>query len=418
MEYDELSQSSIRRIANYSPYLDQLAGLANEMGLRQRSNLVHLEQCLHNEWALGQNSILSWCPLDDGMLVLVVPHYAIAEYTAAPASDLHRPQKVSAQFITELISGDRQLTLTQMRKVGRLLEVEPKFIPLRQALSDHPVETQIVEKMVRRYGINYVASRAVTLFDIVGFSLHTPFEQMTQLNSLSYSLNSAHAKMLELDVGINFARSSSGDGFYIWNRDHGIEANVNLYHFMHLVLADNAIARSKSAGNSVPRLRACFHVGSCYEFHQAEGLNPTVHDFIVGDVTIELARMIEAALPGQILVGDFMADLSDQFNHAQDSQVNLDAVAFLQRAQGNLGKLSGLELSGERVTAIKCYLTGERLESGEFNIRRLNIKDKHGLTRSAYNAKINIYRDAAQPILLGIEDRKLDPAGGSMVPAT
>ena len=410
MELDELSQSGIRRVADYSPYLDQLAGLATDMGLKQRSNLVHLERCLHAEWSLGQNSILSWCPLDDGILILVVPHYAIGEYAAAPANDASMPQKASARFINELISGDRQLTLTQMQKVARLLDIEPKQLALRQALSDHPVETQIIEKMIRRYGINYVASRAVTLFDIVGFSLLTPFEQMTQLNSLSYSLNSAHAKMLELDVGINFARSSSGDGFYIWNRDNGIDANVNLYHFMHLVLADNAIARSKSIAKSVPRLRACFHVGSCYEFHQAEGLNPTIHNFIVGDVTIELARMIEAAYPGQILVGDFMADLSDQISDETDSQVNLDAVRFLQRAQRNLSKLSGLELSGERVTAIKCYLTGEKLESGEFNIRRLNIRDKHGLTRTAYNAKINIYRDTAQPILLGIEDRQLRDA--------
>ena len=416
MKLDDLSQSGIRRIADYSPYLDQLAGLANEMGLKQRSNLVHLEKCLHAEWSLGQNSILSWCPLDDGLMILVVPHYAIAEYTAAPSNEPGMPQKVSARFITELISGERRLTISQMQKVARLLDVEPKFVPLRQPLSDNPVEIQIVEKMIRRYGINYVDSRAVTLFDIVGFSLLTPFEQMTQLNSLSYSLNSAHAKMLELDVGINFARSSSGDGFYIWNRDHGVEANVNLYHFMHLVLADNAIARSKTSTKSVPRLRACFHVGSCYEFHQAEGLNPTIHNFIVGDVTIELARMIEAAMPGQILVGDFMADLSDQFNDETDSQVNLDAVRFLQRAQANLAKLSGLELSGERVTAIKCYLTGERLESGEFNIRRLNIKDKHGLTRTAYNAKINIYRDTAQPILLGIEDRQLTIANLPVAP--
>ena len=83
MDLDDLSQSGIRRIANYSPYLDQLAGLASEMGLRQRSNLVHLERCLHDHWSLGQNSILSWAPLDDGLLILVVPHYAIAEYTAA-----------------------------------------------------------------------------------------------------------------------------------------------------------------------------------------------------------------------------------------------------------------------------------------------------------------------------------------------
>jgi hypothetical protein len=410
MEYDDLSQSGIRRIANYSPYLDQLAGLANEMGLRQRSNLVHLERCLHEQWSLGQNSILSWAPLDDGILVLVVPHYAIAEYTAAPSDA--RPHRVSASFIMELISGERQLTLTQMQKVAKLLDVEAKYLPLRQPLSGHPVETQIIEKMIRRYGINYVASRAVTMFDIVGFSLLTPFEQMTQLNSLSYSLNSAHAKMLERDIGINFARSSSGDGFYVWNREHGLDANVNLYHFMHIVLADNAIARSKAMSKAVPRLRACFHVGSCYEFHQAEGLNPTIHDYIVGDVTIELARMIEAAVPGQILVGDFLADLaSTGTGFALDGQVGsrvyLDAVTFLDRAQGRLEKLSGLVLSGEKVSGIKCYLTGERLESGEFNIRKLEIRDKHGLSRVAYNAKVNIYREHAHPILLGIEDRKL-----------
>jgi len=408
MKLDDLSQSGIRRIADYSPYLDQLAGLAQEMGLRQRSNLVHLERCLHEHWSLGQNNILSWATLDEGVLILVVPHYAIAEYTTTPANG--KPPRVSPTFITELISGDRQLSFTQMQKVARLLDVQPVYLPLREALSGHPVETQIIEKMIRRYGINYIASRAVTLFDIVGFSLLTPFEQMTQLNSLSYSLNSAHAKMLEQDVGINFARSSSGDGFYVWNRDDGLEANVNLYHFMHIVLADNAIARSKSASKAVPRLRACFHVGSCYEFHQAEGLNPTMHDFIVGDVTIELARMIDAALPGQILVGEFLADHTSDIKDHTQTQAHMDAVTFLQRAQGNLSKLSGLEFSGERVTAIKCYLTGENMGGGQFNIRRLTIRDKHGLSRVAYNAKVNIYRENTQPILLGIEDRKLPEA--------
>jgi len=395
-------------MADYSPYLDQLAGLAQEMGLRQRSNLVHLERCLHEHWSLGQNNILSWAPLDEGILILVLPHYAIAEFTSAqPGSN---PPRVSPAFITELISGDRQLNFEQMQKVARLLEVKPIYLPLRQPLSGHPVETQIIEKMIRRYGISYIASRAVTLFDIVGFSLLTPFEQMTQLNSLSYSLNSAHAKMLEQDVGINFARSSSGDGFYVWNRDDGLEANVNLYHFMHIVLADNAIARSKAASKAVPRLRACFHVGSCYEFHQAEGLNPTMHDYIVGDVTIELARMIEAALPGQILVGEFLANHSKPPPDPTDTQAHIDAVTFLQRAQGNLAKLSGLEFSGERVTAIKCYLTGENMGGGQFSIRRLTIKDKHGLSRVAYNAKVNIYRENTRPILLGIEDRKLPEA--------
>jgi hypothetical protein len=409
MEFDNLSQSGIRRIADYSPYLDQLAGLAQQMGLRQRSNLVHLEKCLHGHWSLGQNNILSWSPLDQGVLILVVPHYAIAEYTAPRENDL--PPRLSPRFITELISGNRQLSITQMQKVARLLEVDPVHIPLRQPLSGSHVENQIIEKMIRRYGINYVASRAVTLFDIVGFSLLTPFEQMTQLNSLSYSLNSAHAKMLEQNVDLNFARSSSGDGFYIWNRDDGLEASVNLYHLMHIVLADNAIARSKSTSKAVPRLRACFHVGSCYEFHQAEGLNPTMQDFIVGDVTIELARMIEAAQPGQILVGDFMADIETLEDGEDIVDPNIDAVTFLERAQGNLALLSGMELAGERVTAIKCYLTGEQVGDGNFSIRRLIIRDKHGLSRVAFNAKVNIYRESAQPILLGIQDKKLPHSG-------
>jgi hypothetical protein len=128
----------------------------------------------------------------------------------------------------------------------------------------------------------------------------------------------------------------------------------------------------------------------------------------VGDVTIELARMIDAALPGQILVGDFMADIEIENDKGEISiQPNADAVTFMQRAQGNLSRLSGIELSGERVTAIKCYLTGENMGDGEFNIRRLVIKDKHGLSRVAFNAKVNIYREAAQPILLGIQDKKL-----------
>ncbi len=411
MEFDDISQSGIRRLADFSPHLDQLAGLATDMGLKQRSNLVHLERSLHQYWALGQNNILSWAPLEEGIMILVVPHYAIAEYAAETGA---KP-RLSSRFITDLISGNRKLTFTQMQKVARLLGVEPVYTPLRQPLSGHPVESEIIEKMVRRYGINYIASRAVTLFDIVGFSLLSPFEQMTQLNSLSYSLNSAHAKMLEMDVGINFARSSSGDGFYVWNRDEGIDANVNLYHFMHIVLADNAIARSKSTSRAVPKLRACFHVGSCYEFHQAEGLNPTMHDFIVGDVTIELARMIDAALPGQILVGDFLANFTDDEARKLASVNSMDALHFLEQAQGSLSKLSRMELSGERVTAIKCYLTGEHMGEGHFDIRKLRIVDKHGLSRFAYNAKMNIYRDTAPPILLGIQDKKLpaakDPAG-------
>ncbi|NIO38722.1 MAG: hypothetical protein GTO41_00090, partial [Burkholderiales bacterium] len=79
----------------------------------------------------------------------------------------------------------------------------------------------------------------------------------------------------------------------------------------------------------------------------------------------------EAAQPGQILVGDFMADIDTVVDEDDYVVPNIDAVTFLERAQGNLSLLSGMVLAGERVTAIKCYLTGEQVGDGEFNIRRL-----------------------------------------------
>jgi hypothetical protein len=92
----------------------------------------------------------------------------------------------------------------------------------------------------------------------------------------------------------------------------------------------------------------------------------------------------------------------------QGGTVTLDSVAFVDMATRSIGQLAGIELSGERVDAIRSYLTGPRLTNGEFTVRRLVINDKHGISRRVYNAKVNIYRHNADPILLGIEDRVLD----------
>ncbi len=380
---------------------------AGTLDLRQRGNLLDLDRQLHVHWGLGRNLILAWSPCDNGMLLLVVPHYAIAEYAAANESDAESPAPDHQDdFIARLLAGSRRFSVRQISTAARLLGAEPCHLDLRQPLSGSEQEARIVDGLIKRYGVSYVASRAVALFDIVEFGLLKPFEQMTQLNSLAHSLNSAHSKMLTGGLEVDFARSSTGDGFYIWNRGLGVEANTSLYHLMHLVLADNAIARRKAHARTVPLLRACFHVGPCYEFHHAEGLNPNLYSGIVGDVTIELARMIERAMSGQILVGDFQADLPAGEDDPGDT-LHLDAVGFVDRAQHNLSRLQGLELSGEAIESIKCYLTGRARSDGTFTIRKLAISDKHGLTHSVFNAKINIYRRAADPILLGIEDRLL-----------
>ncbi|HEY8521410.1 MAG TPA: hypothetical protein VIN61_15130 [Gammaproteobacteria bacterium] len=409
----DLGNSGIFRLASVGSYLDALSSITDEMSLRERSNLIFLDKCLHAYWGLGQNVILNWCPQGDGIDLLAIPHYAVAEYASPPPSpdaagqEPGAPKQISAKehFFQSLLSGRRRLSPRQMANVERLLGIERTHLTLRDRLTGTAAQNEIIEKMIKRYSITYVPARGVALFDIVGFSLLTPFEQMMQLNSLAYSLNSAQSKLLSKDIAVDFARTTTGDGFYIWNRDLTLQGNVNLYHFVQIVLADNAIAHRKAERNTVPRLRAAFHVGSSYEFHQAEGLNPTLYSYIVGDVTVDLARMIERALPGQILLGDFKAEMLDGGD--DPVPVQIDSIGFVARAIKDTDRLNGLELSGERVESIKCYLTGTQQQDGQFSVRRIVIADKHGISRHVFNAKVNIYRHNAEPILLGIEDKTL-----------
>lgn len=400
--------SGIFRLASVGSYLDALSTITDEMSLKERSNLIFLDRCLHERWGLGENVILNWCPDGDGIALLILPHYAIAGYTTPQPEMPARggPARPKQQFVQALLSGRRCLSPGQFAKVGRLLGIDPTHLPLREPLKNTPAQNAIIEKMVKRYSITYVPNRGVCLFDIVGFSLLPPFEQMMQLNSLSYSLNAAQSKLLTKRIGVDFSRSTTGDGFYVWNRDLTLEGNINLYHFMQLALADNAIAHKKAQHNTVPRLRACFHVGSSYEFHQSEGLNPTLYNYIVGDVTVDLARVIERAMPGQILVGDFRAEMPTDASSATEARI-VESPDFMDLAMRNVEQLAGIELSGERVDAIRSYLTGTKLANGEFTVRRITVIDKHGIARRVYNAKVNIYRNNAEPILLGIEDRSL-----------
>ena len=377
----------------------------NELSLAEHHNLIHLDNALHGRWSLGEKMVLGWAPCQDGIALLLAPHYFLADLIQHPPGDESDPID---EFCRQLVVGGKEFSLKKLKQVAEILETSINQIALPAALSGRTEERRAIERIVRRYGINYSENRAVALFDVVDFSLLTPFQQMTQLNSLSYSINSAHNRMLDREIDINFARSTTGDGFYIWNRDEGQNANANLYHLMNLVLADNAIAQRKGKTHVAPVLRACFHVGSSYEFHQAESLSPTLYSYLVGNVTIELARLVERALPGQILVGDFKASEEKPLDDRTPAvSSNTGTIRFVNSAQKNLRQLRGLELSGEPIESIKCYLTGKPIANGEFSVRRLQIYDKHGLTHHAFNAKMNIYRGQAEPIYLGIEDRRL-----------
>ncbi len=262
----------------------------------------------------------------------------------------------------------------------------------------------VISDIVRCYGVTLVRNRAVVLLDAVEFSLQSPLDQMAMLNSLSYSVNSAYAQLLSKDIKIDFARTTTGDGFYIWNRATTSEANTELYRLMMMILADNAVARRKARNPWVPKLRAAFQVGEHYEFQQVEGLNPTHFSYIVGQVTVDLARMVERALPGQILLGDFEFRLGGS---TLGRGMRFDTLDFVENTAATLDRLNGLDISGGRVRNIRCYLTGRSLGTGQYLVNRYHVSDKHGMTRAVYNAKINIERDKAEPIYLGIQSEDL-----------
>ena len=242
---------------------------------------------------------------------------------------------------------------------------------------------------------------AVILFDIVDFSLYTALEQVTAINSLSYSINIAHRRAKENGLDMVVAQSTTGDGFYIWNERKGLTANLDLYCLMMLVLADNALSSQKSSETIVPDLRTCFHVGSCYAYFQASGVGLSAIHFIVGDVTIDLARMIDRAVPGQILIGNF-------HNFIDDENDPLNTVQFMNHAKQHFAKFEKITLSREKITTIKCYLTGEKTRDGEFNITRYVIRSKHNYKHVVFNAKVNIYRQRGGPVYLGRQSFDLE----------
>ena len=61
-------------------------------------------------------------------------------------------------------------------------------------------------------------------------------------------------------------------------------------------------------------------------------------------------------MPGQVMVGEF----TDMPDGAETER--LDSLDFVDQAQRSLEGLNGLELSGDAIESIKCYLTGEALD--------------------------------------------------------
>jgi len=346
---------------------------SGESGSASRQLLQQLEVSLQKHWRLGQNMVLCWAPDPNGVLTLMVPHYFLGNLTAKGGDD----GAAEEAFVSEVIGGSRLKSHEQIFSIAQRLGVSTSFIKLDGVLGDDPEVLAAADAMISSYGISYVASRAVLLFDIAEFSLYTPFEQASQLNSLSYSMNSAYSKLQRQGVDVNFARTTTGDGYYVWNRDLGPYPDLDLLSFLLLTLIDNAVARRRASGNTVPLIRSAFHIGSHYELFQAEGVNPSVFSYIVGDVTIKLARMLDTARAGQVVLGDFNAALPDH-------EGVFGAREFVARAIEELSDLDKIRIADQPLQSIRCG--SDAMEGFD----PMSIVDKHGLELNALNLQLSV----------------------------
>ncbi|MBM3535289.1 MAG: hypothetical protein FJX60_19900 [Alphaproteobacteria bacterium] len=348
--------------------------------------LAALRATMRAVWRLGSVVLVGWTSTGNGIEVLAVPVTRFFE-------QLHRHRR--------LMIGDRRMGRRTFDDVARKLDMEPVEIRTSVPVGDQPGEIPLkdVEAAVTQFSMQHTDQRAVFLVDIVGFSLLAPEQQALQLTTLEFAFNLAVATAREQMRAPQLLRSTTGDGFYAWSSEKGPEADLSVLAIVVMTLTYLGCLRRLPESVGVPTVRCCFGIGSHYTYRQPgfDGISDI--EFIVGQVTIQLARLIGVARPGQVLVGDFL-------RREADSSEALDAVAFLARASERVGWLRGLPLPGSRVERVSLYLTGARAHDG-FDVDALVVVDKHGLSHRCFNMKVNVFLSDGDPFYCGLTHEEL-----------
>ncbi len=171
-----------------------------------------VESSLRKQWYLGREIILCWTYDSTGIKFLSVPYYLIGALIATESDKLQGAAEIS---IREILRGSRYTSEASLSLIKQIDGINENSVSFAEIPRPGNIDTDVIDDLMRRFSISYVKNHAVALFDIVGFSRYCPFEQITLLSSLSYSINAAYYKLQKQDINVNFARTTTGDGFYI-----------------------------------------------------------------------------------------------------------------------------------------------------------------------------------------------------------
>lgn len=344
-------------------------------------------EALHNIffslWRFGSSALVGWMATPGGIEIIAIPKIRLF---------------ANAQPPRRVFSGERRMGRATFAEVAAAFEVQPIEIRL-----DTPIGTgageiapETVERMFTSFAVNKTDQRAVFLLDIVGFSKLTPELQASQLSTLEFALNVAGEAAKERGFSVEIGRSTTGDGFYVWNRRKGIEADIGLFVVLALfVTYFGSLKRQIVMPEAVPEIRTCIGIGSHYTYHQPSADGGRSSEYIVGEVTISLARLIDKARGGQILIGDFY-----RLDEAINQWVSPDA--FVERVSAALSTVGDVVTPSGRLDRFAFYLTGPRDGDGRFRTQVLKVIDKHGFAHLCYNAKLNIHFGDGEPLFFGL----------------
>jgi hypothetical protein len=352
------------------------------------ASLRALHQTLYSLWQFGGNALVAWIPTRLGIEVLTVPKIRLFNTQSLPR---------------RVFLGERLMGRQTFAEVADAFGIQPIELRLEQAVGDGPdaLPQALIEQVFNDFAVTKTEHRAVVLLDIVGFTRFSPEEQASQLATLEFALNIAVEAAREQGLPLDIARSTTGDGFYIWNREKGMAADVNLFATLVMVMTYHSLLRRRvKAVAAVPTLRAAISIGSHYNYRQPNRDGTQNTEYIVGDVTISLARLIQSTSAEQIVVGDF------QRPDDQSARV-IPADGFVQLVGEQLDAIKGLSILGNPLQRFAFYLTGPRQDDGNFGIQKLKIIDKHGFEHCGYNGKINIFLESGESFYCGLQHADL-----------
>lgn len=350
----------------------------------QAASLRALHRALFDLWQFGGNALVAWMPSRSGIEVLTVPKIRLFN-----AKDL--PRRVFA--------GDRMMGQQTFNELARALGVQSLELRLPQPIDDgtYGVPAAAIEPVFSRFAVTKTAHHAVVLLDIVGFSRFSPEEQACQLATLEFALNIAVEAAREQGIAVDASRSTTGDGFYVWNRDKGLEADVNLAAALVMFLTYHSVLRNRvKMASAVPTLRVALSIGSHYNYRQPDREGTRETEYIVGDVTIALARLMQHIAAEQIVIGEFQRpdDATGEI---------LSADRFVQLVARRLAEIKGISVLGNPLQRFSLYLTGPRLADGTFGIQKIRIVDKHGFEHFGYNGKVNVFLESGETFYCGLQ---------------